>query len=203
MEATENTKNKETKKGEEIALLRWKEEIINERRQKDIFFKTHVQSPIPFEYRKQFEKLQYFEVNSEFRFKLKLYEHDDKKIIQIEDTKGVIRQFIRWGEFRFKVENEQCTLQAYKSNPDEERLFIPFRDMTNGKETYGAGRYIDLEPDDRTEDGDWLLDFNTAYNPWCAYSENYACPFVPPENWLKIPIYAGEKNINLKMMERE
>jgi len=186
-----------------MELLEWKEKIINEREQKDIFFKRHAQSPIPFEYREHFKKLQYYPVNQNLRFELKLYEHADKETIQIEDTKGVIRQFIRWGEFRFKVENEQCTLQAYKSNPYEERLFIPFRDSTNGKETYGAGRYIDLDSSDRTENGDWILDFNKAYSPWCAYSENYACPFVPPENWLKIPIYAGEKNINLKVMERE
>ena len=67
--------------------------------------------------------------------------------------------------------------------------------MTSGKETYGAGRYLDLEADkDLTEEGKWILDFNKAYNPWCAYSEDYACTFTPPENWLKVPIYAGEKN---------
>lgn len=76
----------------------------------------------------------------------------------------------------------------------EEELFIPFRDKTNGIETYGAGRYIDLYYErDRTKDGKRILDFNKAYNPWCAYNENYACPFVPPENWLDVPIRAGEK----------
>ena len=94
------------------------------------------------------------------------------------------------------------TLHAYKSAPDEERLFVPFRDKTSGEETYGAGRYLDLEPDEGlTAGGKWILDLNMAYNPWCAYSEDYACPFVPPENWLDLPIRAGEKNYPLKCGE--
>jgi len=77
-------------------------------------------------------------------------------------------------------------------------LFVPFKDATSGKETYGAGRYLDLEPGrDRTQGEKWILDFNQAYNPWCAYSEAYNCPFVPTENWLEAPIYAGEKDYHL------
>ena len=181
----------------------WKNRIVHEREQKDDFFKKYMQSPIPIEYRQQFEMLHYFPPDPNFRFELELHEHDDKKSMQIEDTKGNTREFLRWGEFQFKVGNEADTLQAYKSNSEEERLFIPFRDVTSGKETYGAGRYLDLDLRDRTANGYWILDFNKAYNPWCAYSENYACPFVAPENWLKIPIYAGEKNINLKRRENE
>jgi uncharacterized protein (DUF1684 family) len=100
---------------------------------------------------------------------------------------------------RFKVGNEECKLQAYKANPLEERLFIPFRDVTSGKQTYGAGRYLDLLPDEHlTREGKWILDLNRAYNPWCAYNENYICPFVPPENWLKVEVTAGEKAFSLK-----
>ena len=107
------------------------------------------------------------------------------------------REYIRWGEFRFEIDGKKCKLQAYKDSPDDTRLFVPFRDRTNGEETYGAGRYIDLhEEADKTPDGKWILDFNKAYNPWCAYNSNYACPFVPPENWLDIPIYAGEKKFD-------
>jgi uncharacterized protein (DUF1684 family) len=114
-------------------------------------------------------------------------------------TKGQEQDFLRWGEFRFKVGDREQTIQAYKSDPAEERLFILFRDATSGKETYGGGRYLDLESDrDQTAEGKWILDFNKAYNPWCVYSENYTCPLVPPENQLEIPIYAGEKNYPLK-----
>ncbi|MBA7567111.1 hypothetical protein ES708_08811 [subsurface metagenome] len=114
-------------------------------------------------------------------------------------TKGNEQDFLRWGEFRFKIGGKEQTLQAYRSNPQEEMLFVPFRDATSGKETYGAGRYLDLEPErDRTADGKWILDFNKAYNPWCVYSEVYTCPFVPIGNWLEVSIQAGEKNYPLK-----
>ena len=172
----------------------WKDNIEQERRNKDIFF-GGFQSPIPFEYQEKFKGLDYYHPDPECRFELEIFEHQDKKTVQIEDTKGNIRDFVRWGEFRFKINGEDCILQGYKGDLQDERLFIPFRDLTSGKETYGAGRYIDLEPyEHKTEEGKWVLDLNKAYNPWCAYSEDYACPFVPPENWLKIPIYAGEKD---------
>ena len=177
-----------------IDLSYWKEKLERERREKDIFFATHIQSPLSQKEKLNFKGLSYYPINPDFRFELELHEHSNKKIIMIEDTKGQIRQFLRWGEFRFKVGNENCVLQAYKSNPEEKGLFLPFRDSTSGKETYGAGRYIDLHVGDYISNKKWVLDFNKAYNPWCAYSENYACPFVPIENWLKVPITAGEKN---------
>ena len=163
----------------------------------------HGQSPIPLEERVKFRGLEYYPPNADYRFELELHEHSDKKLLQIEDTSGNIRDFLRWAEFRFKVGAEECTLQAYKRDPREERLFIPFKDTTSGKETYGAGRYIDLEYErDHTPNGKWILDFNKAYNPWCAYSKNYVCPFVPLENWLKSAIRAGEKSYHLKKANR-
>jgi len=173
----------------------WMEEIEALRENKDRFFAEHWQSPIPPEKRVRFKGLSYFPPDPKYRFEIPLHEHEKKEYLQITDTGGNIREYIRWGEFRFKIDNEELKLQAYKDDPRDKRLFVPFRDKTNGKETYGAGRYIDLNKDrDKTPDGKWILDFNKAYNPWCAYSENYVCPFVPPENWLPIPIYAGEKN---------
>ena len=173
---------------------KWDEKLEQQRKEKDIFYATHWQSPISMEERSKFIGLSYYPIDHNFRFELELHEHNNKETIQIEDTKGNIRQFLRWGEFRFNVGSEKCTLQCYKSAPEEERLFVPFRDTTSGKETYGAGRYLDIDSGGLTTNGRWILDFNEAYNPWCAYSENYACPFVPSENWLKVPIKAGEKN---------
>ena len=97
---------------------------------------------------------------------------------------------------RFEIELHE---HKDKSDSEEERLFIPFRDATSGQETYGAGRYLDLDSArNRTADGKWILDLNRAYNPWCVYSENYTCPFVPQENWLAVPVRAGEKNYSNK-----
>jgi uncharacterized protein (DUF1684 family) len=179
-----------------IDLEQWEMDLEIARREKDRFFGGgHPQSPIPPLELWRFKKLDYYPLDPAFRFELELHEHADKTILKIQDTKGGERDLIRWGEFRFEVGGDDCTLQAYKSDPMEDGLFIPFRDATSGNETYGAGRYIDLEPErDKTGNGKWIVDFNAGYNPWCAYNEKYVCPFVPTENWLKIPMRAGEKN---------
>jgi len=182
-----------------VDVSEWKDMIEMERQEKDEFFKLHLQSPIPFEDRSDFEGLSYYPPDVNYRFEVPLHEHADKEIVEVQDTGGNVQHLIRWGEFRFTIADTECKLQAYRSEPREERLFIPFRDATSGKETYGAGRYLDLESEEHlTSEGNWILDFNKAYNPWCAYSENYVCSFVPPENWLKVPVRAGEKRYPLK-----
>jgi len=175
----------------------WKNSIEIERKMKDRFFAEDWQSPIQPEEQSKFNSLNYYPPDPNYRFELN--EHNDKRTVQIEDTGGNIRNLPRWGEFLFKINNEECILQAYKSESGEERLFIPFRDATSGKETYGAGRYIDVEyGKDFTSEGKWILDFNKTYNPWCGYSKNYVCPFVPTENWLNLPVLAGEKKYSVK-----
>jgi len=187
-----------------IQIPKWKEDLQREREEKDKFLLLHPQSPIPFEERKRFKGLDHYSPNPNYRFELELHEHEGKKVIKMAYTKGNEQDFLRWGEFQFRVNDQKQVLQAYKSNPIEDRLFIPFKDETSGKETYGAGRYIDLEAEkDLTPERKWILDFNKAYNPWCVYSEAYTCPFVPPENWLKVSIRAGEKNYPLKKRKAE
>ena len=172
----------------------WKAKIEHNRIEKNQFLSTDGQSPIPFLKRRKFGGLNYFPPESKFIFELELQEHAGKKTMEVKDSKGNTRKFIAWGEFYFELNSEKHTLQAYKSDAEEDRLFIPFKDATSGKETYGAGRYLDLETEHDYSDGKWSLDFNAAYNPYCAYSHNYACPLVPPENILRVPILAGEKN---------
>ncbi len=175
----------------------WKEYLENARREKDLFFASHFDSPLPPGERKTFRGLRYWPLDPEYRFETELLEHSDKEVRKVQDTGGNVRELIRWGEFRFRVGGQECVLHAYKSDPEEKRLFVPFKDATSGRESYGAGRYIDMEPpDDLTEQGKWILDLNKAYNPWCAYSDAYACPFVPPENCLEAPIMAGEKSFH-------
>ena len=181
-----------------MLATQWKTDLERARERKDAFFAQHWQSPIPPQDRPQFKGLEYYPLDSSYRFELELHEHPEKQVVRMAYTKGNEQDFLRWGEFRFKIGKKEQVLQAYKSRSQEEMLFIPFKDATSGKETYGAGRYLDLEPErDRTPDGKWLLDFNQAYNPWCVYSEAYTCPFVPMENWLEVPIYAGEKDYHL------
>ena len=97
----------------------------------------------------------------------------------------------RAGVARFDVAGEEVTLTLYDTG--HPGYFLPFRDATSGTETYGAGRYLDL---DRNPDGTLLIDFNLAYNPLCAYNDSYSCPLPPIENWLSVPIRAGEKDFS-------
>ncbi len=184
-----------------MEIQKWKARIEEEREQKEGFFASNSQSPIPPEDRSDFSKsgLEYYPPNPDFRFELEFHEHEEKDSVEVETTKGETQEYLRWGEFRFEVNGEQCELQAYKSNPEEERLWVPFRDGTSGEETYSAGRYLDLEPErHQSSDEKWILDLNKAYNPWCAYSEAYNCPLIPPENWLDVRIESGEKNYSLE-----
>jgi uncharacterized protein (DUF1684 family) len=181
-----------------MSLSDWKANLERAREGKDNFFAQYWQSPIPPQDKPRFRGLEYYPPDPSYRFELELHEHPEKGMVRMAYTKGNEQDFIRWGEVRIKVGGREQALQAYKRSREEEMLFVPFKDTTSGKETYGAGRYLDLEPErDRTQEGKWILDFNQAYNPWCAYSEAYTCPLVPVENWLEVPIYAGEKNYPL------
>jgi len=142
-----------------MGISEWQEGLEREREMKDRFFAEHWQSPIPAKDRTRFKGLDYFPPDLAYRFELELHQHEEKRIVRMAYTKGQEQDFLRWGELRFKVGDKEQAIQAYRSNSAEERLFILFRDATSGKETYGAGRYLDLEPDkNRTADGKWILD---------------------------------------------
>lgn len=118
---------------------------------------------------------------------------------EIPTSAGTTKTYTKFGEFRFKINGKKQRLAVYRSralmnNPlYKDYLFVPFKDKTNGSETYGGGRYLDLFMKD-IEGNKIILDFNKAYNPYCAFSEGYSCPIPPKENHLKISIAAGEKD---------
>ncbi|MFC7154927.1 DUF1684 domain-containing protein [Halomarina halobia] len=172
----------------------WRASVRTRREEKDEYFRSYPHSPIPEDERDSFDGLSYYPVDGTYRFELQLDEHDGRETVTVGTSTGGESDYLRWGEFRFEVGGEEATLRAYKGDPDDDRLWVPFRDSTSGEETYGAGRYLDLEADThRTDDGTWILDFNEAYNPTCAYSERYECPLPPTENWLDVPVEAGER----------
>ena len=174
-------------------MNKWDAAITKMRMEKDAFFRTHPHSPIPYEKRKDFKGLNYFPPDPAYRFELEFHEHDKKEELTMRTSTGDKQHYLRWGEFRFKIGDADCVLQAYKADRKEEGLFVPFRDATSDKETYGAGRYLHIGFYDKLPDGKWVIDFNMAYNPYCAYTVGFSCPFTPPENWLEVPIIAGEK----------
>jgi hypothetical protein len=176
-------------------LDEWREQVEAERENKRQYFRESRHSPLPPDMRgDQFPGLDYFEPDPDYRFVLPLHEHDEKEVITVETTADGEQQYLRWGEFRFELDGEQYTLQAYRPNREADRLWVPFRDQTNDEETYGAGRYIDLEFNHHRTDDGWVLDFNAAYNPTCAYNYAYECPMIPMDNWLDVRIEAGERD---------
>jgi uncharacterized protein (DUF1684 family) len=172
----------------------WKQAIRHDREGKDEYFRTNPNSPISEGKRNDFDGLSYYPIDDDYRFELPLHEHDEKATVTVGTSTGGEQTYYEWGEFRLEIGGEEGSLQAYKSDPDDDRLWVPFRDATSGDETYGAGRYLDLEIEThQTDERNWILDFNEAYNPTCAYSDLYECPLPPTENWLDVPIEAGEK----------
>jgi len=107
--------------------------------------------------------------------------------IQMQTTTGDIQTYTRYGRFKFNIDGIDAELTIYK---DRNSYFLPFVDSQAGKETYPAGRYLEPEP---LGNDHFLVDFNLAYNPYCAYNEYWSCPITPLENRLKVPIRAGEK----------
>ena len=173
-------------------------ELQDLRDQIDDFLAHHPQSPLTWEQREAFSGLDYYDDNEALAFTTAVTRFpDDEPLIEMETSTGDLRLYRRWGRFQFQVDGETAALTIY-SDPDGEDFFMPFRDATSGRETYGAGRYLDnhrpgLQPISETE---VEVDFNFSYNPYCAYNANYSCPLPPAENWLKVPIRAGEKKFS-------
>lgn len=171
------------------------------RREKDYWFKQDHDSPLPATKRDAFTALEYFPVDPRYRVRARLARIPNPEQVVLATSKGIPRDMIRSGVFEFDIDGTTQKLAAYKSIPRpghhhaDESLFVPFRDATSGKESYGAARYLDIE---EVRGDDYVLDFNAAYNPYCAYSDDYVCPFPPRENWLTVPIRAGEKDFPLK-----
>jgi uncharacterized protein (DUF1684 family) len=164
-------------------------ELAEFRKHKDHFFKSDPHSPLSAKRRRQFEGLNYYPENPALRFDATLERFADIEHVQMQTSTGDVQQFHKIGTFSFKVDGQQATLTVYGSHDSD--AFVPFADATSGSETYGAGRSLDLE----WNGGDrFHVDFNLAYNPWCAYSPHYSCPIPPGENRLQVPIRAGEKD---------
>ena len=164
------------------------------RAEKDAYYRTGLHSPIPPEERQAFTGLPYFPVDESLVFDdrvLEPYTGDEPSDFQIPTSDGKLRPAHRAGLLSFEIDGERRQLTAYTFNEgDGESLFVPFLDATSGTETYGAGRYLDLDPED---DGTYTLDFNLAYHPSCVYDPRFSCPLTPPENRLPIRIQAGER----------
>ncbi len=167
-------------------------DLTDFRQAKDEFFKEHYQSPLDGQEKSTFRGLKYFPENPELRFDLELEKSPNPDKIIMPTSTGDQQEYWHSGQVQFRVKGQPAALQVYLP-VDGRDYFIPFVDATAPRETYGGGRY--LEPQE-LGDGRLHLDFNMAYNPYCAYNDRWSCPLPPPENRLTVRIEAGEKKFH-------
>ena len=175
-------------------MLSYPDAVAQFRADKDRFYASNPHSPIPADERPEFTGLPYYPVDERYVFdalRLEPYRGDEPSDFEIPTSDGQLRPAHRAGMLAFDLDGARRQLTAYTFDGGDGRsLFVPFLDATSGRETYGAGRYLDLEPED---DGTYTLDFNLAYHPSCVYDPRYSCPLTPSENRLPVAIEAGER----------
>lgn len=167
--------------------------LKKEREEKDLSFRGRTNSPFEEAERRAFKNLVYYDPNLDYRVRVKLEDIEPKDTVHMPMTNGSTEAYLRYALANFELKGEPQRLTLYKKIKEEkEELFVPFTDKTNGFDTYGGGRYLDVP----FQEGARMvtLDFNRAYSPFCAYNPDYVCPVPPKENRLTVAVEAGEKN---------
>lgn len=159
------------------------------RAMKDEFFATDPSSPLTPPQRARFRGLAYFPPSAELAVEAELHAYVTPNEVDLVTSCGDTERYRRAGVVWFEVAGVPAAITVFRSGRGE--LFVPFRDATSGTETYGAGRYLEARS---LGNGRTLLDFNYAYNPYCAYSPEWRCPIPPIENHLAVLIRAGERS---------
>jgi uncharacterized protein (DUF1684 family) len=163
--------------------------IATERANKDLLFKSDKESP--FKDSLVFTELKYYPPDHGYVINAKFTKIVSPQLITLATSDGATKKYKEYGYAEFELEGQMNKLLLLEmEKPFQNKLFIPFADETSANQTYGAGRYLEA---DKPNGNIVALDFNLAYNPYCAYSEEYSCPFPPPENLLSVAIEAGEK----------
>ena len=159
-------------------------------------YKDASKSPLKAKDLKNFKGLDFFKFDSAYVVTARFIRTVEEKPFKMKTTTDRLPEYVKYGELTFELKGKEFKLNVYqnqdlmKKEGYEDYLFLPFLDDTNGEESYGGGRYIDM----RIPEGDTLtIDFNSAYNPYCAYNEKYSCPIVPLENYLETEVRAGVK----------
>ena len=172
----------------------YKQRIENDRAEKDDFMRGGEESPFK-DSTAAFTGLKYFAPDLKFRITADLEPIEDRNMVVLQTSDGKEQRYIDYAWASFRIDGVSCKLKILEvidSGPFKGTLFLAFADQTSALETYGAGRYLDVKKTPGATN--ITLDFNEAYNPYCAYNDNFSCPFPPKENLLNVPIMAGEKN---------
>ena len=163
---------------------------------------------VPLESEEDIKDLRYYEAKEDYQVMAKVSLTPEAKPFEMATYSGITKTYIKYAELSLKLNGQDVRLSLYKNlllanNPlYKDHLFLPFMDLTNGVETYGGGRYLDIKISD-IRDGTLNVNFNKASPPWCASSDGFNCPIPPLENRLEIEIHAGEKNFVGKKKKRE
>lgn len=186
-------KNKTDKKQFPVEIL----EIETFQKELNREYKTEEETPLRGSNFKKFKSHPFFPIDLNYRVKAKLVKIENAVPFEIPTSSGRTKKFREFGKAYFTLNGAEQVLTVYQSlalldDPEyQDYLFLPFKDETNGKDTYGGGRYLDLRIPQNDE---LIIDFNKAYHPLCAYNAtDYSCPIVPQNNWLQLPIEAGVK----------
>jgi len=167
------------------------QKLAVERAEKDQLLRDGPDSPLLPGTRDKILPLKYFPIDAKYAVPGVLRLDEQRTPLEIPTSTGQLRKMERVGILDFTFEGQQLSLAAFvEAGEQVTNLFVPFADMTTGAETYPAGRYLDLFP---TATGFYTIDFNRAYNPYCAYNAKYDCPYPPQSNRLKVAIRAGER----------
>ncbi|WP_248897838.1 DUF1684 domain-containing protein [Haloplanus halobius] len=169
--------------------------LRDNRAEKDRVFAEARHSPLPPEERDDFDGLDYFDPDPDYRVEATVTAHDDPEPIDLETSDDRTVRYLRVVTLRFDLRGDSHELHGYRQEGAAgSEIFVPFRDKTTGQQSYHGGRYMELEPEGSLADGDRIpIDFNLAYTPFCAFSEAFSCPLPPEENWLDVAVPAGER----------
>lgn len=168
------------------------ENIESDRAEKNELFKNGEDSPLTEEQKELFTELSYFPINEKYKVKAELHRNSGEMKIKMAITDGSQREYFIYGNAHIHLEGKEIDVTIYKPvDAEEDYLFLPFYDNTSADLTYGGGRYV--EPEILSKDA-IEIDFNKAYNPYCAYNGKYRCPIPPRGNSIDVSILAGEKN---------
>ncbi|SEF79499.1 DUF1684 domain-containing protein [Algoriphagus boritolerans] len=169
------------------------EKIEKERERQFKFIRFNVESPLTEEQKRTFTKLTFYEIDPSYKVKARILPIENKKVREVPLTDGSTQRYIEhsFAEFELGGKTNKLLLLQAMDEADKRNFFLAFADATSARETYGGGRYLNVRQDGKNS---ITLDFNLAYNPYCAYNPDYACPIPPKENLLEIAIEAGEKN---------
>ncbi len=172
-----------------------KDENLAWRKNQNTEFRDSTQSPLKDEDRKQFDSLAFYPVNESFYIIADVILTPDSVPFKMKTSTDRLADYRQWGIAHFEIDSQRFHLPVYQNlrllniPKYKDYLFIPFTDLTNGSETYGAGRYVEAEI---PKGNKLIIDFNKAYNPYCAYNDKYSCPIPPKANHLDVEIKAGE-----------